>query len=173
MSEYKYEPDGFSPDLLGIPENGEKIFEGWYVDEACSIPFEGLAERQETLVLYAGWSSGLPEFTMDDKGFLLDDRGCIVGCNVVPETVIDGLLCVPGYEECTGIEKGAFDAAKDMVFDIYISDNITYIAPGAFDDLEYLMYIEVSAANPCYYSENGILYSREGEIVAYTAMRLF
>lgn len=171
VSEYKYELDSFSADILDIPENGEKIFEGWYLDEACSIPFEALEEEQRTLVLYAGWSR-LPEFIIDEKGFILDDRGYIVGCNVGPETVIDGLLCIPGYAECTGIEKGAFDSVDDMVFDIYISDNITYIAPGAFDDLEYLMYIEVSAGNSCYYSEYGVLYSRNGETVAYPAGRL-
>ena len=51
--------------------------------------------------------------------------------------------------------------------EVYIHTNITYIAPETFDYLRFLMYIEVAPGNPNYYSEDGILYSSSGELVAY------
>ena len=53
------------------------------------------------------------------------------------------------------------------MIEVYIPSNITYIAPGAFDHLHLLMFIEVAEDNPAYYSEDGILYAADGEIIAY------
>lgn len=158
-----YDLASFSSDVLCIPEKENMVFNGWYMDEACTMAFERTEVLPEVLVLYAGWRTE-PEVTVDEKGFILDERGYIIGCNANMETVIDGLLCVPSYTECRGIEKGAFDTVKEMVYDIYISDNITYIAPGAFDNLGCLMYIEVHPGNPSYYSVNGILYNMDGTV---------
>lgn len=171
MAEFTCDRTAFSLEELAKPEMEKMIFDGWYVDEGCKIPFEtteGL--EKDVLVLYAGWRKSL-ENLEDEKGFILDDRGCIIGCGVRPDTVVDGLLCVPAYEECTGIEKGAFDAVKDLVTDIYISGNISYIAPGAFDNLEHLMYIEVFPENLFYYSDNGIVYNMDGTEAACPAPR--
>ncbi|MEZ3433860.1 MAG: InlB B-repeat-containing protein [Lachnospiraceae bacterium] len=166
-----YDPASFSTDMLFVPEREGMIFDGWYMDKECHVPFEKTETLPETLVLYAGWKENMKP-AEDEKGFLIDERGYIIGCNAKAETVIDGLLCVPSYSECKGIEKGAFDAIKDLVCDIYISDNITYIAPGAFDNLEYLMYIEVHPGNTSYYSVNGILYNMDHTVAARPGMRL-
>ncbi|MCI9215811.1 hypothetical protein AALA78_11300 [Lachnospiraceae bacterium 42-17] len=163
ISEAVYDLASFSVDMLCIPEKENMIFNGWYMDEACTMPFERTEVLPEVLELYAAWIKK-PEVTVDEKGFILDERGYIVGCNANMETVIDGLLCVPSYVECRGIEKGAFDVVKELVYDIYISENITYIAPGAFDSLGCLMYIEVHPRNPSYYSVNGILYNMDGTV---------
>ena len=106
--------------------------------------------------LYAGWR--------ELEGFVSDDEGHILACTS-GLAVVDGLLALPGDPACTGIEAGALADVADQITEIYIPANIRYIAPGALDGLPNLMYIEVEAGNPDYYSENGILYTAGGEIV--------
>ncbi len=95
-----------------------------------------------SLNLYAGWK----EF----PGFKSNDLGHIVGCTGSIEAVFDGFLCIPGYENCVGIEKGAFDGMEEDVFELYIPANITYIEEGAFDNLTNLMFIEASGTIQCF-----------------------
>ena len=45
---------------------------------------------------------------------------------------------------CTGVDPHAFDKLAQMVEEIYIPANITYIAPDAFENLTNLIYIEVA-----------------------------
>lgn len=96
------------------------------------------------------------------EGFLLNASGHVTGFIGGPDMVEDGLLCFPVRGGCTGIEAGALDAVKDEVLEIYIPANITYIAPGAFDSLGNLLYIEVDPDNPAYYSDGGIVYRNDG-----------
>ena len=162
MTSIRAEADGFTADVLGIPRRLGKIFDGWYMDEACTIPFEdGSASGVEELVLYAGWR----EF----PGFLCDDSGHVIGCTGGPDAVTDGILLIPDSADCVGIAAGACDGLVGEAFEMYIPGNITYIAPGAFDNLWSLMHIEVSPANPVYYSAGGAVYDWNGEEVAYPA----
>ncbi len=157
--------DTFSMDMLETPARLGKMFDGWYLDSECTIPFSetdvasGIENGLGCLPLYAGWK----EF----PGFLSNDLGYITGCTADAGTVTDGFLTFPVCESCTGITKGAFDNIADCVFEIYIPDCITYIEEGAFDSMYNLMYIEVSAGNPVYYSEKGILYYHDGTEAAY------
>lgn len=160
VTELSCERDAFTADMLSFPKRLGKLFDGWYIDAECSIPFAGIEEKAESLVLYAGWK----EF----PGFPANDSGHIIGCTDAG-LAADGFLRIPDYGECTGIERGAFDSIRDFVFEIYIPANITYIENGALDSLSNLMYIEAAAGNPSYYSENGILYNRDGTIAAYPA----
>lgn len=61
------------------------------------------------------------------------------------------------------MEAHAFDKLAQMVEEIYIPANITYIAPEAFENLTNLIYIEVAPNNPVYYSVNGELYMKDGD----------
>lgn len=151
----------FTTDTLGIPARPGKLFDGWYTDAECTVPFSGLEEGCTALTLYAGWR----EF----PGFISNDLGHITGCTGSMEAVQDGFLCLPHYENCTGIESGAFDGMEDGLFEIFIPANITYIEEGSFDSLDNLMYIEVSKDNPVYYSESGVLYYADGTEMAYPA----
>lgn len=161
VTELSCEREGFTADMLASPKRLGKLFGGWYIDAGCSVPFTGIEEGAESLVLYAGWN----EF----PGFLANDSGHIIGCTDAGLAAMDGFLCIPDYEECTGIERGAFDSIGNSVFEVYIPANITYIENGAFDSLSNLMYIEAAAGNPSYYSENGILYNCDGTIAVYPA----
>ncbi len=152
-------PTAFTLETLETPTRLGKLFDGWYVDAECSIPFSGIEEGCRSLNLYAGWK----EF----PGFMSNDLGHIVGCTGSIEAVFDGFLCIPGYENCVGIEKGAFDGMEEDVFELYIPANITYIEEGAFDNLTNLMFIEASGDNPVFYSEKGILYYNDGTVAAY------
>ena len=141
------------PAMLTVSAHG-------YMDGACTIPFEGgSVSGLEELALYAGWK----EF----PGFLCDDSGYIIGCTGGPDAVTDGILLIPDSADCVGIAAGAFDGLGGEAFETYIPGNITYIAPGAFDNLWSLMHIEVSVDNPVYYSAGGTVYDRNGEEVAY------
>ena len=158
-AEISVDPAAFTLEALETPSRPGKLFDGWYVDAECSIPFSGVEEGCRSLNLYAGWK----EF----PGFQSNDLGHIVGCTGSIEAVFDGFLCIPGYENCVGIEKGAFDGMEEDVFELYIPANITYIEEGAFDNLTNLMFIETSGDNPVFYSEKGVLYYNDGTVAAY------
>lgn len=148
--------DALLPEAWSIPFRLGKVFNGWYLDAGCTIPFSEVKEGVEQLELYAGWK--------ELAGFVSDDAGHITSC-ATEEVIQDGILALPSDMACTGIESGALAAVADQVAEIYIPANITYIGEGAFENLPNLMYIEAAAGNPNYYSEGGILYTATGEIV--------
>lgn len=157
------EADTFTADMLSCPKRPGKLFDGWYLDAACTVPFSKAAKGAESVELYAGWR--------EYPGFTADDRGYITGCTGTADAIIESLLRIPDYEGCTGIESGAFDGLADCITEVFIPANITYIAPDAFDGLSNLMYFEVLEGNPAYYSEYGILYYSDGTEAAYPAGR--
>lgn len=149
--------DALLPEAWSIPFRLGKVFNGWYLDAGCTIPFSEVKEGVEQLELYAGWK--------ELAGFVSDDAGHITSC-ATEEVIQDGILALPSDMACTGIESGALAAVADQVTEIYIPANITYIGEGAFENLPNLMYIETAAGNPNYYSEGGILYTASGEMIA-------
>lgn len=149
---YSFDADSFTENDLAVPTYEGKIFTGWYVDEACTIPFDRAEGEKRKLTLYAGWKT---------ETYMLSDRGYLIDCG--PEMLSDGLLLLPSDGSCTGVEAHAFDKLAQMVEEIYIPANITYIAPEAFENLTNLIYIEVAPDNPVYYSVNGELYMKDGE----------
>ncbi len=153
----------FTIDILGTPKRLGKMFTGWYEDAQGLTPFGGLSEDRETLTLYAGWS----EF----PGFISNDSGYITACTGEAEAIFGGLLVLPSHESCIGIARGAFDSQAYLITDVYIPENITYIEPGTFDTLPYLMYIEAAPGNPEYSSIKGVLYDSAGNVAAYPAGR--
>lgn len=158
LTTFTVEPENFDAASLEIPRRLGKEFDGWYLDAACTKPFDGLAENQKALELYAGWK----EF----DGFICNDKGHITDYTDL-SVATDGILAFPRSPDCTGIEYGSLEGLEDIVMEVYIYTNITYIAPETFDHLYFLMYIEVDPGNPNYYSKDGILYSSSGELVAY------
>ncbi len=57
---------------LPVPENGDRFFEGWYTDEACTVPIGAiLASVTGDQVLYASWADNLvgTGFVMDIDGY--------------------------------------------------------------------------------------------------------
>lgn len=149
--------DALLPEAWSIPFRLGKVFNGWYLDAGCTIPFSEVKEGVEQLELYAGWK--------ELAGFVSDDAGHITSC-VAEGAIQDGILALPSDMACTGIESGALAAVAGQVAEIYIPANITYIGEGAFENLPSLMYFEVATGNPNYYSEGGILYTAAGEMVA-------
>ena len=108
--------------------------------------------------LYAGWK----EF----DGFVCDANGYVTACTNADTMLRDGFLVLPTSASCTGIAASAFDGVEDRIMEVYIPANIHYIAEGIFDRLPNLLYIEAASGNPYYYSEEGVLYRTNGEIVA-------
>lgn len=149
---YSFDADSFTENDLAVPVYEGKIFTGWYMDEACTIPFDRAEGEKRKLTLYAGWKT---------ETYMLSDRGYLIDCG--PEMLSDGLLLLPSDGSCTGVEAHAFDKLAQMVEEIYIPANITYIAPEAFENLANLIYIEVAPDNPVYYSVNGELYMKDGD----------
>lgn len=149
---YSFDAASFAGDELSVPVYEGKIFTGWYEDEACTIPFDRAEGEKRKLTLYAGWKT---------ETYMLSDRGYLIDCE--PEMVSDGLLLLPFDDSCTGVDAHAFDKLAQMVEEIYIPANITYIAPEAFENLTNLIYIEVAEDNPVYYSVNGELYMKDGD----------
>lgn len=140
------------------PQRLGKVFDGWYLDAECTVPFTGTLSDNSGGFLYAGWK--------DLEYFRCNEQGIITAC-VGEGAVRDGLLLLPSESCCIGIGAGAFSGMEDQITDVYIPANITEIDPFAFADLYNLMYIEVEPGNPCYYSQGGILYRTDGEVAAY------
>ncbi len=100
-------------------------------------------------------------------GFLSNEKGHITGYTDVSKFMKDHLVVFPVNAACIGIERNVFKGLEEDVFEIYLPANITYIAPGAFDDLPNLYYIEAANGNSAFYSDNGILYHRSGKVAVY------
>ena len=154
MSEYHGLLEEFDIQSIAQPERKGKLFDGWFEDAECTRPFTAVDEETEELRLYAGWK--------EIPGFMCNDNGYVTKCT---DQLLDELLVLPENEACCGITANALDGLENDIFEICIPKNIIYIEPGAFDKLNHLMYIEVLPGNPAYYSENGILYDRSGNIV--------
>ncbi len=163
FSTMRCKPEDFTVETLEVPWRMGKLFDGWYLDAECTVPYEGQTEETEVLNLYAGWR----EF----EGFLANDSGYIIGYTEGEGLLIDGILRLPGYDTCVGIAENAFAGLEDAVYEICIPPNITDISADAFAGFSNLMYIQVLEGNPRYYSENGILYYRDGTEAVYPAGR--
>ena len=154
--------DAVSAEGWSVPFRLGKVFDGWYLDAGCTVPFTGVNPEEyagtDTAVLevYAGWR--------ELDGFVCNDAGYIISC--AGGSVIDGIFALPSDAACTGIEAGALSSVAGLITEVYIPANITYIGPGAFDGLGSLMYIEAAPGNPNYYSAGGVLYTMSGEVVA-------
>ena len=105
------------------------------------------------------------------SGFRLDEDGYIVGIDSNID-VTDDVLIIPMVSGCIGIRNNALAGLGESVFEIYIPANICNIMPGAFAGLTSLVFIEVAEDNPCYYSIDGVLYSRTGEEVFHPCNRM-
>lgn len=138
------------------PERLGKLFDGWYLDQTCSMPFQTIEENMTSLKLYAGWK----EF----PGFLSNEKGHIIGYTDTSRFLGDNLLVLPSYKTCTGIEKDALNGLEDEIFEMYIPANITYIDMDMFQKFSNLIYIQVQSGNPEFYSESGKLYYKNGEL---------
>lgn len=158
MLEYCGTAEGFCIDDYSVPTRTGKEFVGWYLDEACTIPYEGILEYQETLELYAGWKT-MP-------GFILNDAGYIVGYTEAGHVLLDGIVVLPNSKACVGLSTEALEGLGGLVSELYIPANIVKIEEGALDGLENLLYIEVDANNPVYCSIDGILYEKTGKMVS-------
>lgn len=141
-----------------VPTKTGMIFDGWYIDSACTKAFDSVIGESETLELYAGWKVA--------PTFLTNEKGEIVGYSNASLAVVDGMVVLPGDADYTGIRAGAFDGIENEIFEIYIPANITFIEEGVLETLPHLMYIEVADGNPSFYSEGGVLYRRTGEVFA-------
>ena len=154
--------DAVSAEGWSVPFRLGKVFDGWYLDAGCTVPFTGVNPEDyagadaAVLEVYAGWR--------ELDGFVCNDAGHIISC--AGGSVIDGIFALPSDAACTGIEAGALSSVAGLITEVYIPANITYIGPGAFDGLGSLMYIEAAPGNPNYYSAGGVLYTMSGEVVA-------
>ncbi len=158
MMEYCGTAEGFCIDDYSVPTRTGKEFVGWYLDEACTIPYEGILEYQETLELYAGWKT-MP-------GFILNDAGYIVGYTEAGHVLLDGIVVLPNSKACVGLSAEALEGLGGLVFELYIPANVVEIEEGALDGLKNLLYIEVDANNPVYCSIDGVLYEKTGKMVS-------
>lgn len=127
----------------------------------------GVIEKIEEIVKFPE-----PAVTKEISGFLCNDKGYITGYTDPSKFLKDSLVVLPRNSECTGIAKGALDGLKESISEIFITANITYIEEGTFDSLYNLIFIEVDPRNTEFVSENGILYGRDGKVVAYPARRI-
>lgn len=104
------------------------------------------------------------------RGFLVNEAGCITGYQDLL-VAKSGILALPEDTFCTSVGSHAFAGLENDCMEIYIPANITWIEPDAFAELSNVFYIEVAPDNPVYYSDFGVLYSMDGELVCYPGGR--
>ncbi len=165
LSETEMTLDEYYLDISSVakPRRLGKVFDGWYTDPSCTVPFAGIENGQTEVHLYAGWK----EFPT----FICDDRGYITGYTDADAVAEDATIILPTSPDCLGVEAGAFAGLEDLIVDFYIPPNIIYIAPGVLESFPNLMFIEVVEGNPAYYSDGGILYKADGTLYVYPAGR--
>lgn len=108
--------------------------------------------------------------TQNVRGFLVNEAGCITGYQDLL-VAKSGILALPEDTFCTSVGSHAFAGLENDCMEIYIPANITRIEPDAFAELSNVFYIEVAPDNPAYYSDFGVLYSMDGELVCYPGGR--
>lgn len=108
-----------------------------------------------------------PSVPKEFSGFICDADGYIIGISEPSKIIKDSMVVLPRNSACTGIKKGSFNGLEKMVSEIYIPANIINIESGFFDEFLNLIYIEAQPENPRYYSVNGILYDRNGDVAGY------
>lgn len=108
-----------------------------------------------------------PSVQKEFSGFICNTDGYIIGVSEPSKIIKDSMVVLPRNGACTGIKKGSFNGLEKMVSEIYIPANIINIELGFFDDFLNLIYIEAQPENPRYYSVNGILYDRNGDVAGY------
>lgn len=105
------------------------------------------------------------------EGFLVNEKGMIESCKDPAFVSSDGIIIFPSDERCTGIGQGALDEITEAE-EVYIPANIISIETDMLGRLNGLMYIEVAPENPVYESRDGLLYSKEGELLVTPSGRL-
>ncbi len=104
------------------------------------------------------------------NGFRINNSGCITGYEDL-SVVKSGLLALPLDSACYAVGSHAFSGLGEFCIEMYIPANIIQIEEDIFEDLPNIFYIEVSQDNPSYYSDGGILYSSDGQVVYYPGGR--
>ena len=85
-SELTATAEGFDLEGLAEPTRLGKLFDGWYLDAGCTIPFTKVEEGATRMDLYAGWK----EF----PGYRCDDAGYVTGYTDVGRVLTDGLVAL-------------------------------------------------------------------------------
>ena len=128
---------------------------------APDIPAEGLPA--EDLPSESIPEESVPENSPENiNGFLVDTDGMI--CGIADTGVIsEGYLVLPG-EGCSGIRASAFADVPELITEIYIPANITWIEEGAFASLRSLEWLEAEGSDICF-TEDGVLFSENGTCI--------
>lgn len=117
----------------------------------------------------AGWSSlsiytGGITYTLDDVNHTATITGCTentFGTLIIPATLMNGTYTV------TAIANNAFNGNGNIT-SVSIPASVTTIGNSAFSNCQSLTAFTVDASNASYKSDNGIIYSKDGEqLVAY------
>lgn len=117
----------------------------------------------------AGWSSlsiytGGITYTLDDVNHTATITGCTentFGTLIIPATLMNGTYTV------TAIANNAFNG-NGNISSVSIPASVTTIGNSAFSNCQSLTAFTVDASNASYKSDNGIIYSKDGEqLVAY------
>lgn len=154
-------PDGeISAGVVNVPVETVHNVKTEYADNA-------VAPNEEENVMEERNAAAEPADTgmlLELEGFLVNEKGMIESCKDPAFVSSDGIIIFPSDERCTGIGQGALNGIAG-VEEVYITENITSIETDVLEGLEGLMYIEVSPENPVYESRDGLLYSKEGELL--------
>ncbi len=155
--------EGDSP-RLDIPSKEGYSFKGWYIDGQESKPWTGIVRADElnghTIIALFDKSAFNFKFKTNEDGTLT-----ITGLLNINSALADIPSSIGG-KKVTAIGETAFQSRISLI-QVNIPDSVTSIDPRAFLGARKLSTILVSGSNIAYKSENGVLYSRDGNTLVY------
>lgn len=162
----KYTVDTFEGDSprLDIPTKEGYSFKGWYIDGQESKPWTGIVRADElnghTIIALFDKSAFNFKFKTNEDGTLT-----ITGLLNINSALADVPSSIGG-KKVTAIGETAFQSRVSLI-QVNIPDSVTSIDPRAFLGARKLSTILVSGSNIAYKSDNGVLYSRDGNTLVY------
>ncbi len=139
------------------PERQDYSFNGWYLDEALTIPiYETALGKGGNITLYASWDLSIFSFELISGGY-----------SVIGYSGSSAIVDIPG--EYNGVkivkigEKAFYE--NEFITRINIPSTVTSIDVTAFEGCMLLSEINVDSNNSKYLSENGILYNKQKTVI--------
>ena len=131
-------------------------FLGWFVDSACTEPWDFETRITENITLYAGWGLECDYEVVDGSAYITKYYGSLNRLIIPSE--IDGYVV-------RGLREGAIPNGISIVS---LPSTMREVEPGAFRYANDLKTIDVPLGSDSYTSLNGVLF-HEKELVCYPA----
>ena len=142
------------------PVREEYTFTGWYKDKSCTKPWNFATDTAPStgLTLYAGWKYSPTQYIFEVTGGT---------ATIVAYIGSASYITLPDRYEDLPVTRLAAQSIPECVRSIHIPASITQVDDRAFRSAANLSVITVAEGHSIYLAEDGVLYTRSGELHSY------